>query len=120
MCSRLEYVSVPLAVPPDHNKRLHSLAGARGIELEQMLREWIADELTRWIPDEATSIRRSPGFREVRFGAGLRELYRIQNEYGPDLPRLRGCIRQLRNAISRAQSQEKLIVTQPTDEDEPC
>jgi hypothetical protein len=113
-----QYVPIPLSVPPEHDKRLHDLAENRGIEVGQMLREWIADELVRWIPDEAPTIQRSPSFREIRFGAALRELSHIQNEYGPDVPGLRRCIKQVREAINKARAQMKTSSPEPT-EDEP-
>ena len=100
-----EYVSLPLSVPPDHDKRLQLLAQQRGMEVGLLLREWIAAELVRWIPDEAREIQRSPSFREIRFGAALRELRRIQSQYGPDIPGLSRCIKHVQEAISRVRAQ---------------
>jgi hypothetical protein len=71
------------------------------MEVALMIGEWLITELPRWVPDEAAQIRRSPSFREIRFRAALRELDRLQSEYGSDVPGLRGCIRQVRAAIAR-------------------
>ena len=105
MPDRPEYVSTPVSLPPDHDNRLRLLAEQRGVAVGHLLREWIAAELVRWIPDEATEIRRSPSYREVRFSAALRELRRIDSEYGPDVPGLRRCIKHVQEAISRLRAQ---------------
>ena len=105
MPDRIEYVTIPLSLPPDHDKRLQLLAHQRGTEVALLLREWIAAELVRWIPDEAKEIQRSPSFREIRFGAALRELRRIQSEYGPDVPGLSRCIKRVQEAVSRVRAQ---------------
>jgi hypothetical protein len=102
---RPERIAISLSLPPDHEERLELLAHQRGVEVGLLLREWIAAELVRWIPDEAREIQRSPSFREIRFGAALRELRRIESEYGPDIPGLRRCIKQLQESISRVRAQ---------------
>jgi hypothetical protein len=105
MPDRPEHVSISLTLPPDQDKRLQLLAHQRGTEVGLLLREWIAAELVRWIPDEAREIQRSPSYREIRFSAALRELRRIHSEYGPDVPGLRRCIKQVQEAISRLRAQ---------------
>ena len=105
MPDRPEHVSISLTLPPDQDKRLQLLAHQRGTEVGLLLREWIAAELVRWIPDEAKEIQRSPSFREIRFGAALRELRRIQSEYGPDIPGLSRCIKHVQEAVSRVRAQ---------------
>ena len=100
-----ERVAISLSLPPDHEERLELLAHQRGVEVGLLLREWIAAELVRWIPDEAREIQRSPSFREIRFGAALRELRCIQSEYGPDIPGLSRCIKHVQEAISRVRAQ---------------
>jgi hypothetical protein len=59
-------------------------------------------ELPQWVLDEGAPIRRPPTFPEIRFRAALRELDRVQSGYGNDVPGLRGCIKQVRAAITRA------------------
>ena len=99
-----EYVSVSVSLPAELDKRIQAVAEQRGIEVGVFLREWIADELVRWVPDQAAEIRRSPSFREIRYGAALRELQRIEYEYGGDLPGLRRCIRSTQASISKARA----------------
>jgi hypothetical protein len=100
-----ENVSISLSLPPDYNERPQRLAVQKGIDVTVLLREWIAADLVQWISDEAKEIRRSPTFREIRFGAALRELRRIQSEYGSDVPGLGRCIKYLQEAVSKARAQ---------------
>src|SRR5258707_6082050 len=103
-----EYVSISLSLPGDYHKRLQRLAAQKGIDVTGLLREWIAADLVQWIPDEAKEIRRSPTFREIRFGAALRGLRRIQSGYRSDLPGLGRCIKYIQEAISKARAQTTL------------
>jgi|SRR5690349_9449566 hypothetical protein len=105
MAGKSEYVSILVSLPAELDERIQAVAEQRGIEVGVFLQEWIADELARWVPDQAAEIRRSPSFREIRYGAALRELRRIENEYGTDLPGLRHCIRRTQAAISKARAQ---------------
>src|SRR4030088_878165 len=99
------YDSRPRWSAPDYRPVLALLAQQRGMEVGLLLREWIAAELVRWIPDEARENRAAPSFREIRFGAALRELRRIQSQYGPDIPGLSRCIKHVQEAISRVRAQ---------------
>ena len=100
MVGKPEYVSMSISLPAELDKRIQAVAEQRGIEVGVFLRDWVAEELVRWIPDQAAAIRRSPSFREIRYGAALRELRRIEYEYGTDLPGLHQCIRRIEAAIS--------------------